>query len=148
MSVKFRPFCLHVSWTRCSAIVWCAIIGPGKSGRRLTCRISRYIFPQTEDTSNWPQSSNRLCWILLTHQGWPGQDGHHFTDNIIKCIFCNENCCILIKNSLKYVRNVPIDNNPVVVQIISRRQAIIWSNDDLVWWRMYVSLGINELTIR
>ena len=26
-----------------------------------------------------------------------------------------------------------------------RRQAIIWTNDGLVWWRIYVSLGLNEL---
>ena len=26
-----------------------------------------------------------------------------------------------------------------------RRQAIIWTNDGLVYWRVYASLGLNEL---
>ena len=26
----------------------------------------------------------------------------------------------------------------------NRRQVIIWTNDGLAYWRMYVSLGINE----
>ena len=28
----------------------------------------------------------------------------------------------------------------------NRRQAIIWINDDLVYWRIYASLGLNEFT--
>ena len=28
------------------------------------------------------------------------------------------------------------------------RQAIIWTNDGLVYWRIYASLGFNELTVR
>ena len=28
----------------------------------------------------------------------------------------------------------------------SRRQAIIWTNDGIVYWRIYTSLGLNELT--
>ena len=27
-----------------------------------------------------------------------------------------------------------------------RRQAIIWTIDGLVYWRIYASLGLNELT--
>ena len=27
-----------------------------------------------------------------------------------------------------------------------RRQAIIWTNDCPVYWRIYASLGLNELT--
>ena len=39
------------------------------------------------------------------------------------CIFFNENCCILIKFSLKYVRKGPIDNNPALVQIMAWRRS-------------------------
>ena len=53
----------------------------------------------------------------------PRQDGRHFADNIFTCIFFKENCCILIKFSLKYVRNGPIDNNSALVQIIAWRQS-------------------------
>ena len=53
----------------------------------------------------------------------PRQDGRHFADDIFKCIFSNENCCILIKFSLKYVRKGPIDNNPALVQIMAWRRS-------------------------
>ena len=39
--------------------------------------------------------------------------------DIFKCIFLNENCCILIKISLKYVLKGSIDNNPALVQIMA-----------------------------
>ena len=71
------------------------------------------------------------------------QDGRHFPDDIFKCIFVNGNWCILITISLKYVRKGPIYNNSALVQIMAlvpnRRQAIIWTNDDLLWWRICTS---------
>ena len=45
----------------------------------------------------------------------PGQNGRNFEDDIFRCIFVNENLCILIKISLKFVSKGPIDNNPVLV---------------------------------
>ena len=42
----------------------------------------------------------------------PGQNGHHFTDEIFRCIFMNEKYCILIQNSLKFVPKGPNDNKP------------------------------------
>ena len=36
-------------------------------------------------------------------------------DDIFRCIFMNEKYCILIKDSLKFVPKVPIDNNPALV---------------------------------
>ena len=65
------------------------------------------------------------------------QKGRHFTDNTFKPIFLNENILISIKISLIFVPKVPINNIPALVQIGSdglspgRRQAIIWTNDDL-----------------
>ena len=53
----------------------------------------------------------------------PRQDGRHFPDDIYKCIYFNENCCILIKTSLKYVHKGPIYNNPAFVQIMAWRRA-------------------------
>ena len=55
---------------------------------------------------------------LLLNTLRPRQDGRHFVYNIFKCIFFNENCCILIKILLKYVRKGPIDNNPALAQIL------------------------------
>ena len=49
----------------------------------------------------------------------PRQDGRHFAGDIFTGIFFNENCCILIKFSLKYIRKGPIDNNRALVQIMA-----------------------------
>ena len=46
----------------------------------------------------------------------PRQKGRHFADDILKCIFLNENVWIPIEISLKLVPKVPID-------------IIIWTND-------------------
>ena len=53
----------------------------------------------------------------------PRQDERHFADDIFTCIFFNENCCIFIKFSLKYVRKGPIDNNPALGQIMAWRRS-------------------------
>ena len=47
---------------------------------------------------------------------------------------------------LKFVPKVPVysigsDNGLVP----NRQQAIIWTDDGLGWWRIYVPLGLNEL---
>ena len=68
---------------------------------------------------------------MLSHDRNPGvfntlrtrQDRRHFADDIFTCIFFNENCCILIKFSLKYVRKGPIDNNSALVQIMAWRRS-------------------------
>ena len=52
---------------------------------------------------------------------WPRQNGHHFPDDIFKCIFLNENVWILIKISLKCVPEDPINNIPALVQIMAWR---------------------------
>ena len=52
----------------------------------------------------------------------PRQNGRHFADDSFKFIFLNENAWILIKISLKFVPNGPIDNNPALVQIIAWRR--------------------------
>ena len=46
----------------------------------------------------------------------PGQNGHHFADDIFRCIFMNEKFCILIKISLELVPMGPNDKNPALVQ--------------------------------
>ena len=76
----------------------------------------------------------------------PRQTNCHFADDIFKCIFLIENLAILIKTSLEFVPKGPIDNKPALVQIMAWRQAIIWTNDGLVYWCIYASLGLNELT--
>ena len=54
----------------------------------------------------------------------PKQNCHHFADNILKCIFLNENVWITLKISLKFIPKVRINNIPALVQIMAwRRQG-------------------------
>ena len=57
----------------------------------------------------------------LTH--WSRDNGHHFADDILKCIFLNENVWIPIKISLKFVPKGPINNIPAMVQIMAWRRS-------------------------
>ena len=59
--------------------------------------------------------SEMICVVNGLNTLRPRQDGRHFADDIFMGIFFNEDCCILIKLSLKYVRKGPIDNNPALV---------------------------------
>ena len=45
----------------------------------------------------------------------PRQNGRHFADDILKCIFFNENVWIPIEISLKFVPKGPINNIPALV---------------------------------
>ena len=68
------------------------------------------------------------------------QNGRYFTDGIFKRIFVNENVWIAVDISLKFIDS---DNGFAP----TRRQAIIWIKDGLVYWRIYASLGPNELKV-
>ena len=52
----------------------------------------------------------------------PRQNGRHFTDDISKCIFLNENVWILNTITAKFVSNGWINNIPVMVQIMAWRR--------------------------
>ena len=76
------------------------------------------------------------------------QNGRHFPDNIFKCIFLNENVCISLKISLKFVPEVRISNIPALVQIMAwgRPATSHYLNQWwLIYWCIYASLGLNEL---
>ena len=45
----------------------------------------------------------------------PRQNGRHFADDILKCIFFNENVWIPIEISLKFVPKGPIETIPALV---------------------------------
>ena len=50
------------------------------------------------------------------------QNSLHFSDDIFKCIFQNENAQISIKISLKFVPKGPINNIPILIQIMAWRR--------------------------
>ena len=47
------------------------------------------------------------------------QNGHHFTDNVIKSIFLQKKFCISIQISLKFVPRGPVDNKWALVQLMA-----------------------------
>ena len=51
------------------------------------------------------------------------QNGRHYPDDIFKCIFFNENVWISIKIWLKLIPKDPINNIPLLVQIMAWRQS-------------------------
>ena len=78
------------------------------------------------------------------------QYGFHFAEDIFKCILLYENCCMYFGSNFPEICS--LGTNWQYVSIGSgnglapvRRQAIIWTNDGLVYWRIYSSLGLNEL---
>ena len=79
----------------------------------------------------------------------PRQNGRHFPDDIVTCIILNENVCISLTISLKFVPKVRINNIPALVQKMAwRPQATSHYLNQwwLIQWRIYASLGLNELT--
>ena len=52
----------------------------------------------------------------------PRQEGRHFPDDTFERIFLKENVIILIKISLKFVPNGPIDNITALAQIMAWRR--------------------------
>ena len=88
----------------------------------------------------YPPMVNIICFNTLK----PRQDGRHFADDIFTYIFFKDNCFIMIKFSLKYVRKGPIDNNPALVQIMAWRR----SGDKPLSEPMMVSLLTHICVIR
>ena len=79
----------------------------------------------------------------------PRQNGRYNADDIFKCIFLNENVWIPTKISLKFVPKGPINNIPALVQIMAWRRLGDKPLSELMmvsYWRIYASLGLNDLT--
>ena len=51
------------------------------------------------------------------------QGDRHFANDILKCIFINENVWISIKFALKCVPKVPINNTPALIQVMAWYRA-------------------------
>ena len=87
------------------------------------------IYVNTQDINSQVRIENHTFEITATYprRQWvntlrPRQNGRHSADDIFKCILLNENIWITIKNSLKFVPKVPINNIPAVVQIMAWRR--------------------------
>ena len=53
----------------------------------------------------------------LFNSSSPGQNGRHFQDDILKCIWMNGKFCILIQIPLKFIPKGAIDINPELIEI-------------------------------
>ena len=83
-----------------------------------------------------------LVLIFIAFNTLRTRHNSNFPDDIFKCIFLNENVWISNMILLNFFPMGPIDKNTTLSPV--RRQAIIWTNDGLGWWRIYASPGLNE----
>ena len=60
--------------------------------------------------------------LILLNTLRPRQDGRYFADDVLKCIFLNENVWISLKIPLKFVSRGPNNNIPALVQIMAWRR--------------------------
>ena len=119
---------------------------------------SRQVDPQVVSVEDPGRNKDKIMRWCILNTLRPRQDGHHFPDDIFKCIFLNANVYISIKISLKFVPKGPINNIPALVQIMAWRllcdkslseplmaslltQICItlpqWVNDENLWMRTY-----------
>ena len=77
------------------------------------------------------------------------QNGRHFADDVFKCLFLTENFWISDNISLKYVHRLKLTKCHLWRRkglVLNRRQAFFWTNDGLVYWRIFASPCLNVLT--
>ena len=82
--------------------------------------VFRFIYLRAQDGSDL----ERIFSKVFLNSSPPGQNGRHFADDVVKCIFLNEKFCILIQMSLKFVPLGPIDNKAALVQVIAWRRTV------------------------
>ena len=72
----------------------------------------------------------------------------NFVDDILECIFLNENARISIKTSLKFVPKIQNNPIPALFQIMAWHRSRHKSLSELMidYWRKYASLGLSGLT--
>ena len=86
------------------------------------CAIISWALCLTVLTPIWNlQPLEELFLIFNTLR--PRQNGHHFPDDIFKCIFLNQDVWISIKVSLTFVPKGPIKNIPALFQIMAWRRS-------------------------
>ena len=104
---------------------------------------------QTFDYVASYHSINFLFHYLLRILIAPGQNGRYFAEDICICIFVNEKCCMLIRNTVVcslwsnwQLPSIGLDKGLGP----NRRQAIIWTSADPIHWRIYAAPGGDELS--
>ena len=129
-------------------LIWISICGIKITKHK--CH-SRNLHEFSAPSKNLPQIMFIIFGNTVFNTLRPRQNGWHFPDAIVKCIFVNKNVWIYIKISLKFVPKGPIDNIPSLVQVMAwHRSGDKTSNylnqQWLVHWRISASPDPNELT--
>ena len=94
-----------------------------KTSTLILLNLGDYIFPAWTAKSpiDWPRiwrsTIQQLYQSYMFNTFRPRQTGRHFTDDIFKCIFLNENVWIPIQISLNSIPKGPINYIPALVQI-------------------------------
>ena len=100
---------------------WC-----NNLGFILCCSILQYLL-MFGFSWIWPFNSLKLIGVsqldIVLNILRPRQNRRHFTDDVFKCNFLNENGWISIKSPLKFVPQGPIYNIPALVQIMAWRRT-------------------------
>ena len=100
--------------------------------RKLGCLLKRWsvffltfgtcVFVCYHGFNTWLRFHNTTSYHLINTLR-PRRNEQHFTDDIFKRIFFNENVWISIEISLKFVAKGPINNIPALVQIMAWRRS-------------------------
>ena len=94
-----------------------------------------------DDTLCVPSTCTGNPREIWTHWGWHRMAANLQRTFLNKVFVWNENYCNLIQISLKFVSKGPINHNPAFGSdnglVPNRWQAIIWTNDGLVYWNTY-----------
>ena len=91
---------------------------------------------------------DKYIYNIITFR--PTQNCRHFADDIFKYIFLNENMCISLRISLKFVPKIWINNIASLVQIMAWRRPgdkLLYEPMmvSLIILRIYASFGLKEL---
>ena len=119
----FHPWCLCIK-TRCLLNRWFQL-DVEESRQWLQC--IQYFLCSNDFAKFWSNAPDvglfhkvfKTCLNSLR----PRQNGRHFADDILECIFLNENVWISLEISLKFVPEVRINNIPALVQIMAWRRT-------------------------
>ena len=130
---------LHISIHKALFIIYYADLfelwGSIKLTHRILCNAFFHQADMIFKKSAWCPLRSRVLTLINTLR--PRQNGRRFQDDIFKWIFLNENVWISIEISLKFVPKGEINNIPALVRIMAWRRPGCW--------RIYASLGLNEL---
>ena len=99
------------NFNACIAEVWCGF--PTQIRQFLSCPTN----PNIGDNQIYITVARSKFTSLNSSP--PGQDGHHFADDIFWCIFLNENVRSWIEIWLKFVLNGSIEDKPALVQVMA-----------------------------